>query len=130
MQAELVGVVVPDQEYGIMYGIEKGLLPKDTVIPPPPVPNAPPHELIVKLSKTAKFQQAIFDSLVKVGRKEKLRGFEFLKAIYVEPHMFSADKGLLTPTFKLKRPSAAEYYRAQIDQMYKDLEAKRPPAKL
>ena len=130
LQAELVGVVVPDQEYGIMYAIEHGMLPKDTIAPPPPTPNAPPHPLIVELSKNAKFQKAIFDDITKLGKKEKIRGFEFLKAIFVEPTMFSAEKGLLTPTFKLKRPAASDYYRSQIDQMYQDLEAKRPAPKL
>ena len=130
LQAELVGIVVPDQEYGIMYGIEHGLLPKDTQIPPPPAPNTPPHPLIVELSKNPKFQKAVFDNITKLGKKEKIRGFEFLKAIYVDPTMFSAESGLLTPTFKLKRPAAGEFYRAQIDEMYQTLEKSKAPAKL
>ncbi|KAJ3341663.1 Long chain acyl-CoA synthetase 7 peroxisomal, partial [Kappamyces sp. JEL0680] len=35
-QSELVGVVVPDQEYVLPWAVQQGLLPKSTVLPPPP----------------------------------------------------------------------------------------------
>ncbi|KAJ3255906.1 Long chain acyl-CoA synthetase 7 peroxisomal [Boothiomyces macroporosus] len=130
LQSELVGIVVPDQEYSIGYAIQNGLLPSSTVAPPPPAVGAPPHPLLVQLCQSDKFKEAILKDLTAIGKKEKLRGFEFLKAIHVDSEAFSAENGLLTPTFKLKRPEAANKYRQYIDAMYKKLDEVRPPAKL
>ncbi|KAJ3203010.1 hypothetical protein HDU67_010443 [Dinochytrium kinnereticum] len=63
-----------------------------------------------------------------VGRRGKLRGFEFVKGVYLEPEFFSVQNGMLTPTFKLKRNEAAKKYRPVIDELYAELAAKKPPA--
>ncbi|PNX72751.1 long chain acyl-CoA synthetase 2-like protein, partial [Trifolium pratense] len=55
-----------------------------------------------------------------------LRGFELLKAIYLDPTPFDIERDLVTPTFKLKRPQLLKYYKDQIDELYK--EAKRTMA--
>jgi long-chain acyl-CoA synthetase len=130
LQSELVAIVVPDQEYSIAYAMQHGLLPSNTVVPPPPVIGQPPHPLLVDLASKPQFKKLIFDDLTKLGKQDKLRGFEFVKDIFVLADMFSAENGLLTPTFKLKRADAAKKFRPEIDKMYRDLEAKRPPAKL
>ena len=130
LQSELVGVVVPDQEFCIKWAIDNGVLPSNTIPPPPPVPNAPLHPLVKTLAASPKFVKAVLVDLEVMGKKDKLRGFEFIKAVHIHPDLFTADSGLLTPTFKLKRNEAAIYFRPQIDVMYKDLESKRPPAKL
>lgn len=41
----------------------------------------------------------------------QLRGFEQLKAIYLEPSPFDIERDLVTPTFKLKRPQLLKYYK-------------------
>lgn len=41
----------------------------------------------------------------------QLRGFEMLKAVYLEPNLFDMERDLITPTFKLKRPQLLKYYK-------------------
>jgi long-chain acyl-CoA synthetase len=100
LQSELVGVVVPDQEYSISWAIANGVLPANTVPPPPPVANAPLHPLVGKIVLSQKFKDAVMKDLNQIGKAEKLRGFEYLKAIHLTSELFTAESGLLTPTFK------------------------------
>ncbi|KAJ1833018.1 medium-chain fatty acid-CoA ligase faa2 [Coemansia sp. RSA 2703] len=59
------------------------------------------------------------ERLAALGRKAKLQGYEILKAIKVEHRPFDVETNcLLTPTMKLRRNIAAEYYRPDIDAMY------------
>lgn len=67
-----------------------------------------------------KARQYILDELKSTGQKLQLRGFEQLKAIYLEPSPFDIERDLVTPTFKLKRPQLLKYYKDQIDELYKE----------
>ncbi|KAH8920776.1 acetyl-CoA synthetase-like protein [Atractiella rhizophila] len=75
---------------------------------------------------------AIYDwsnwSLDAIANKEKLRGFERVKAIHLTLEPFTIDNELLTPTMKVKRNIAAQYFRKQIDELYANDE--KPKAKL
>ncbi|CAK4120065.1 unnamed protein product, partial [Aphanomyces euteiches] len=48
----------------------------------------------------------------------RLLGFERVKDIHLHPEAFSADKDMITPTFKLKRPQLKAYFQGEIDAMY------------
>ncbi|KAI9216329.1 hypothetical protein BC828DRAFT_333254, partial [Blastocladiella britannica] len=62
---------------------------------------------------------AVLQQLQATSRAKKLNGFETVRAVFLDPHPFSVENGLLTPSFKLKRsPQAVEHYRKQIDDMY------------
>lgn len=63
----------------------------------------------------------IQSELVSVGKADKLKGFEIVKKVFVDPKPFDVENELLTPTFKLKRPQLQKHYQAQIDSMYKAL---------
>ncbi|CAM8926552.1 unnamed protein product [Rhodiola kirilowii] len=65
----------------------------------------------------------ILDALNATGQKHKLRGFEMLKAIHLDPRPFDMERDLITPTFKLKRPQLLKYYKERINGMYKDFKA-------
>ena len=65
----------------------------------------------------------IMSEIKMLAKTNGLHGFETPKAIYLESELFTAEKGLVTPTFKLKRQQLRDYYQPQIDDMY----AKMPP---
>lgn len=44
-----------------------------------------------------------------------------VKDIYLHPDPFSVQNGLLTPTFKTKRPQLKAYFKPQLEDMYNKL---------
>lgn len=50
-----------------------------------------------------------------------LQGFEMIKSLYLDPEQFTVENGLMTPTFKLKRPPLQSKYTPQIEAMYKKI---------
>lgn len=71
----------------------------------------------------ADFMKIVLDELTLVGTKNKLSGLEKPKALFLTAEAFSVENNILTPTFKLKRNVAREYFKPQIDQMYEKLAA-------
>ncbi|WZZ63058.1 hypothetical protein YC2023_063165 [Brassica napus] len=61
-----------------------------------------------------------------VSDMDTLRGFEFAKAVTLVLEPFTLENGLLTPTLKIKRPQAKEYFAEAITNMYKELAASDP----
>ena len=57
------------------------------------------------------------------GKGEKLKGFELVKGVHLEPEPFGVEEGLMTPSFKLKRPQLLAKYQAVVDKLYADLKA-------
>ena len=45
---------------------------------------------------------AVLQQMTKLGRADKLQGFEMVKAVHVEPTEFSVENNLMTPTFKVR----------------------------
>ncbi|KAL8524688.1 hypothetical protein ACS0TY_014333 [Phlomoides rotata] len=66
---------------------------------------------------------AVLANMDTVAREAQLRGFEFAKAVTLVLEPFSLDNGLLTPTFKIKRPQAKDFFAKEIENMYQDLSA-------
>ncbi|KAI9335169.1 hypothetical protein DFJ73DRAFT_852065 [Zopfochytrium polystomum] len=130
LRNELVGIVVPDSEQAVPAAVAAGILPPGTPAPPSALPGEPPHPLIVQLASSEAFRALLLKELDRIGGAAKLRGFEFVKAVRVVPEQFSADNGLLTPTFKLKRNEAAKLFRPLIDEMYAEVDSKATAAKL
>ncbi|KAG5539545.1 hypothetical protein RHGRI_019925 [Rhododendron griersonianum] len=73
------------------------------------------------LCENPKAKEYIIGELSRVGKEKKLKGFEFIKAVHLDPEPFDMDRDLLTPTFKKKRPQLQKYYQRFIDNMYKSL---------
>jgi len=105
LQSKLVAIVVPDQEYLEDWAKKNGF-----------------GGSYKEVCQNLKVVQIILEDMKKQGKLAKLKGFEFPKAIYVEPEPFSPENGLLTPTFKLKRPKVRDHYRKRIDILYNNLE--------
>lgn len=106
-QSVLVAVAVPDPEVAEAWGASKGLSKEDSTV--------------AKLATNAEFQKEVMADMVRVGKEAQLRGFEFVKKVHFHPDPFSVDEGLITPTFKLKRPQLKAYFQSKIDEMYASL---------
>ncbi|GAA0151961.1 ligase [Lithospermum erythrorhizon] len=71
------------------------------------------------LCENPKVKEFISGELSKVGKEKKLKGFEFVKALHLDPEPFDMERDLITPTYKKKRPQLLKYYQNVIDAMYK-----------
>nr|CAD1822364.1 unnamed protein product [Ananas comosus var. bracteatus] len=74
------------------------------------------HEVVQHIAHTfpAGNKELTSDSM------SQLKGFEMLKAVYLETAPFDIERGLITPTFKLKRPQLLKYYKECIDGLYQE----------
>lgn len=69
---------------------------------------------LAKLDEAVKDEnvvKAILEALTKDGAKYGLKGYEFVKRIFVTNELFSVENGCLTPTMKVRR-------LAQISQFF------------
>ena len=107
LQAWLVGVIVPEPETFIPW-ITKN------------VPELSGRTL-KEMCANDKVKALVLADLTAIARADKLHGFEFIKAVYLESEPFTIENDLLSPTFKIKRNVAAKRYEQQINQMYVQL---------
>ncbi|GKT57476.1 AMP-binding enzyme [Colletotrichum tofieldiae] len=75
-----------------------------------------------------KVKKAFLAELDRIGRSHKFNSYERVRNVYLTIDPFTIENELLTPTLKLKRPQTAKAFRAQIDQMYEEINAE-PSAK-
>ena len=68
-----------------------------------------------------KVNKLIMDRLMATVVTMKMKGFEKVRKIWIEPKTFQ-DYDLVTATFKLKRNVAKEHYKATIDKLYVGLD--------
>ena len=104
LRPQLVAVVVPDAEELAPWAKAHGL-----------------GGDLASLCAHPAVRDAVLKSMLDEGRSAKLRGFEQVAAVALSHELFSVENGLLTPTFKLKRPQAKAAFQAQIDAMYSGL---------
>lgn len=74
-----------------------------------------------ELANNPEFNKAMLESLRKTCDLNKLKGFERISKLYIDPVPF-ADHGLITTTFKLKRTEAKEKYLSEINKLYEGLD--------
>nr|GLL29154.1 long chain acyl-CoA synthetase 4-like [Ipomoea trifida] len=72
------------------------------------------------LCENPSVKEYILGELSKTAKEKKLKGFEVIKAVHLDPVPFDMERDLLTPTFKKKRPQLLKYYQNIIDIMYKN----------
>ena len=77
-------------------------------------------ELVGSAELAPKLKAAIFAQIGAAAKAAKLAGFEMVKKLHVESELWTVDNGLLTPTFKSKRPDLKKRYQAEIDAMYQE----------
>lgn len=66
-------------------------------------------------------QDYILLELKSTAERNKLRGFECIKGVYLEPQPFDVEKELVTPTLKKKREKLLKCYKVKIDDVYQNL---------
>ncbi|KAL1317014.1 hypothetical protein HN51_069118 [Arachis hypogaea] len=84
---------------------------------------------ISQLCNDPRARAAVLADMDAVGQEAQLRGFEFVKAVTLVPEPFTMENDLLTPTFKIKRPQAKEYFAKAISDMYSELSKTDPNQK-
>ncbi|GMN52267.1 hypothetical protein TIFTF001_021413 [Ficus carica] len=59
------------------------------------------------------------------AKRNKLRGFEYVRGVILEPHPFDMERDLVTATLKKKRNNLLKYYQVQIDELYNNLPGRK-----
>jgi long-chain acyl-CoA synthetase len=107
LRSQLVAVIVPDPEYLLPWAADRGM-------------KAGGQDL-EELCRDSRVVGAVLKSVREEGRAAGLKGFEQVAAVALTPEPFSVDNGLMTPTFKIKRPQAQAAFQEAIAEMYASL---------
>ncbi|KAI3679081.1 hypothetical protein L6452_38389 [Arctium lappa] len=107
-KSALVAVAVPNKEHAERWAHQNG------------------HKVSYdELCKLTQLRDYILSELKSTAERNKLRGFEHIKGIIVEPRTFEDEKELLTATLKKRRDKLMKRYKEGIDILYKNLTAKK-----
>ncbi|XP_004304992.1 PREDICTED: long chain acyl-CoA synthetase 6, peroxisomal [Fragaria vesca subsp. vesca] len=79
------------------------------------------YEDLRQLCNNPRVRSVVLADMDAIGKEAQLRGFEFAKAVTLVPEPFTVENGLLTPTFKIKRPQARAHFAKAISNMYSEL---------
>ncbi|KAG0040912.1 hypothetical protein BGZ82_006785 [Podila clonocystis] len=85
---------------------------------------------LAKLCQNPQVSVAFLKELDKAGQAGGLCGFEFVKRAHLTTDAFTVENGMMTPTFKVRRPQVSAHFREQVQAMYADIHASTPIAKL
>jgi len=99
-QTYLVGIAVPNKDNLLKLAEELGI--KGT------------YE---EICQNKQIVDAVLKDITTIGQGAKLYGFEQVKKLHIEPTSFIL-LGLCTPSFKLKRAPARDYYKQIITGLY------------
>ncbi|KAG0498018.1 hypothetical protein HPP92_002709 [Vanilla planifolia] len=77
------------------------------------------HEgVFTELCALKELNEHILEELKLAAEKNKLRSFEDIRGIVVDPVPFDVERDLVTPTMKKKRTQMLEYYLVDIEKVY------------
>ncbi|XP_022723130.1 long chain acyl-CoA synthetase 6, peroxisomal-like [Durio zibethinus] len=114
LNSSLVAVVSVDQDVLKAWAASEGIKFKE----------------LGQLCNDPRARAAVLAEMDAVGREAQLRGFEFAKAVALVLEPFTVENGLLTPTFKIKRPQAREYFAKAISNMCAELATSDPSPRI
>lgn len=106
LEIYVLGVVVPDPDVVLPWAKARGL-PQDL-------------EQLCR-EPEGPLKKAVLDDLTRIGRENGLKGFELCKDVVLHAEQFSVENGLLTPTFKSRRPELRTRFRGDFERMYAKL---------
>lgn len=113
-QTYLVAIIVPDIDVVMKWN-------NDRHTTTPTSTQKEQEAVFNQLCKEKQLNSDILEDIQLTSNKAGLHGFEKVRAIYIDAEPFSVENGLVTPTFKLKRPQLREYYQKEIDSLYQKL---------
>lgn len=61
---------------------------------------------------------AVLGEYTKIAKQRRLAGYEFIKNIKLRTEPFTVENGLITPTFKMKRPEAKKILAKDLEELY------------
>ncbi|KAK6118128.1 hypothetical protein DH2020_048112 [Rehmannia glutinosa] len=101
----LVAVVVPNEENTKKWAKQNGH-----------------KESFLDLCSLEQLKDHILQELKSTAERNKLRGFEHIKGVIVEPKLFElSEKELVTATLKKRRDRLYKQYKVEIDALYQKL---------
>lgn len=101
LESTLVAVCVPNQPKVEEWAKNNGLMGD-----------------FARICRDPKTHAHIMAALNATGKAKKVKGFEVIRGVVLEPLPFDMERDLVTPTFKLKRSQLLQYYKTQIDELY------------
>ncbi|KAJ3099528.1 Long chain acyl-CoA synthetase 7 peroxisomal [Phlyctochytrium planicorne] len=125
LQSEIVAVAVVEPEAIVKRAIRLGIAPANTPIPGPILPGAQIPEILIKLAADKDIIAGILEDLQKLGKSNKLAGFEIPRGLFLTADPMTIENGLLTPTMKIKRNVAQDFFKNEIAAMYAAINAKK-----
>jgi long-chain acyl-CoA synthetase len=94
--------VVPNEEAAMAFARSNGL----------------PADNLKQLCADHTFKEAVMFDLRTHAARAGLKGFECVADVALTTNAFSIDNGILTPTYKVKRPVANRIFQREIAAMY------------
>ncbi|PSS06077.1 Long chain acyl-CoA synthetase [Actinidia chinensis var. chinensis] len=78
-----------------------------------------------ELCSLNQLQEYVLLELKSTAERNKLRGFENIKGVILEPQPFDGERDLVTPTLKKRREKLLKCYKGEIEELYKKLSGGR-----
>lgn len=103
-KSKLIAVVVPHQENTKQWANQNGL-----------------EGSFSELCPLSQLQDYVLFELKSTAVRNKLRGFEHIKGVIIEPQVFDVERDLVTATLKKKREKLLKFYSVKIDKLYQNL---------
>lgn len=108
LQSYLVAIVVPDPV--VLAKIASGVWRK--------VVTEKDWKMLDGAVKDEKVVDAVLGMLTKDGARYGLKGYEFVKRLFLTNELFSVENNCLTPTMKVRRREVRERFKADLEALY------------
>jgi len=99
-------IVVPEESHARKYAEENNL-----------TLSSSSDSTFSDICKDDNFKKAVWTDVVKVCKENKCNSLEIPKQMHIHDDLFTADNGLLTPTFKLKRFECGKIFKDVVTEL-------------
>ncbi|XP_054799677.1 long chain acyl-CoA synthetase 1-like isoform X2 [Prosopis cineraria] len=104
LKSVLVAVVVPNEAITKKWAYSKG--------------HMAPFSELCSLDQLKKH---VLSELKSTAERNKLKGFEHIRGLILDPRPFDMERDLVTTTMKRRRSNLLKYYQVEIDEVYQSL---------